>query len=120
MGLGICMDVNPYRFEAPFDKFEYGRFLAAERPSIVLLSMAWLRSESADAQEDGGVGQLHQYWLLRLRPLLFRNCTVAVCNRTGTERGVRFAGGSCVLSTAEPAVRGHLGATTEGVLVVNV
>lgn len=26
VGLGICMDINPYRFEAPFDRFEWANF----------------------------------------------------------------------------------------------
>ena len=25
-GFGICMDVNPYQFKSPFEKFEFARF----------------------------------------------------------------------------------------------
>ena len=72
------MDINPYRFEADFDEYEFGRFQAAARPSLVLLSMAWLRSPNAAAAPDRGVGELHGYWLTRLSPLLFRDVVVAV------------------------------------------
>jgi protein N-terminal amidase len=80
--------------------------------------MAWLRSD----ETDGDISTLHAYWLTRLRPLLDRPGAplAVVCNRTGTERGVTFAGGSCVLSLATTAVLGHLDDTTEGVLIVAV
>lgn len=42
VGLGICMDINPYRFEAPFDRFEWANFHKQVRgmPSIAVLSAA--------------------------------------------------------------------------------
>ena len=111
------MDVNPYQFQAPFDRFEFGNFHAQSRPTLLLLSMAWLFSGS---ETDDGIEALHDYWLIRLSPLLYRRCTVAICNRTGTENGVIFAGGSCVLSMADLRVLGHLGVNDEGVLLVQV
>jgi predicted amidohydrolase len=32
----ICMDVNPYKFEAPFDAFEYGCFVERNGIQVVL------------------------------------------------------------------------------------
>lgn len=123
------MDINPYRFEAPFAAYEFATFQRKAGVRLVLISTAWLRSEGArDADEDdadeeeeeeGMPSELHLYWSMRLRPLLHTPCIVALCNRTGTERGTAFAGQSCVMSLLEPTVLGKLGADHQGVLVVD-
>ncbi|MCJ1435112.1 Carbon-nitrogen hydrolase [Xylographa pallens] len=40
--LGICMDINPHRFVAPWDAFEFATHARAQRCKLVVLSMAWL------------------------------------------------------------------------------
>lgn len=41
VGFGICMDVNPRRFAAPFSKFEFSNFHLEQKSDLVLCSMAW-------------------------------------------------------------------------------
>ncbi|OJJ48273.1 hypothetical protein ASPZODRAFT_61985 [Penicilliopsis zonata CBS 506.65] len=70
---GICMDINPYKFEAPFTAWEFAnRVLAAQAP-LVILSMAWLTLASRE-ELDALAGQpemdTFQYWLRRFWPLV--------------------------------------------------
>ncbi|ODV83723.1 hypothetical protein CANARDRAFT_9286 [[Candida] arabinofermentans NRRL YB-2248] len=50
--IGICMDLNPYKFEADFNDFEFGTFCAKEKVDLVLAPMAWMNTSwSADWSE---------------------------------------------------------------------
>ncbi|KAI5476152.1 protein N-terminal amidase [Pseudohyphozyma bogoriensis] len=106
----ICMDVNPYRFEAPFDSFELATFAKGVKPDIVVCSMAWLdsdQSEEAEKVEEkmdewDKVRPTVSYWATRMRPLLGSAGTFVACNRTGREGDVAFTGSSCVLALGEP------------------
>ncbi|KAL0080938.1 carbon-nitrogen hydrolase [Phycomyces blakesleeanus] len=102
VGFGICMDLNPYRFEAPFDAFEFATYHAQQGTKLILCSMAWLQSKGKS--ENIRVRSTISYWAERLYPLINPPKTkdsspvyFVACNRTGTERGNTFAGGSCVL-----------------------
>lgn len=46
--VGICMDLNPYRFETPFTNFEFAHAAIRNDVSLVLCPMAWLHSNSPD------------------------------------------------------------------------
>eukprot|EP00741_Cyanophora_paradoxa_P023562 tig00021590_g22759.t1 len=59
------------------------------------------------------------YWLTRLAPLLGRPVAFVAANRIGTERNVRFAGGSCVIDLRTAAVAASMGSNDEGVLVAS-
>lgn len=52
--IGICMDLNPYKFEAPFNAFEMSMAAFAARAKLLLCPMAWLlpRSPSIDDKVD--------------------------------------------------------------------
>lgn len=75
--LGICMDLSPYKFTAPFDAFEFGHHVVNSGARLVVVSMAWLSSLSKNelidpvtrAQPDTST---LKYWLLRLLPVLRR------------------------------------------------
>lgn len=45
--MGICMDINPYKFEAPWHAFEFAFHVLEVRANLVILSMAWLTREEA-------------------------------------------------------------------------
>ncbi|MCJ1322656.1 hypothetical protein MMC15_008005 [Xylographa vitiligo] len=52
--LGICMDLNPHRFLAPWPAFEFAAHARAHDARLVVLSMAWLtRLGSADVGWGG-------------------------------------------------------------------
>ncbi|WAR52674.1 hypothetical protein PtB15_2B98 [Puccinia triticina] len=42
--IGICMDLSPDRFEAPFDAYELSNFAVNHNAEMMICSMAWLSS----------------------------------------------------------------------------
>ncbi|KAG0002251.1 Carbon-nitrogen hydrolase [Entomortierella chlamydospora] len=52
VGFGICMDVNPYQFKAPFTDFEFSRFHLNKETSLILCSMAWNKGEETLLKEE--------------------------------------------------------------------
>nr|CCA23339.1 hypothetical protein FG07204.1 [Albugo laibachii Nc14] len=126
VSLGICMDINPYNFTAPFDKYEFGNYVVKEHPSeLVIFSCAWNDFDSE--QED--VMPTLQYWASRLTPITeaiqmgaygFKDCYFICSNRTGTENGVHFVGASCVLSLKKPEIISSASRNEEVVLQVTL
>lgn len=53
--IGICMDLNPYKFEAPFNKFEFLLQCYENMSRLILCPMAWLSSKSPSIQEDKNI-----------------------------------------------------------------
>ncbi|KAF9277280.1 Carbon-nitrogen hydrolase [Mortierella alpina] len=51
VGFGICMDVNPYQFKAPFEDFEFSNYHLSQKTNLVLCSMAWNKGEEAPKKE---------------------------------------------------------------------
>jgi protein N-terminal amidase len=130
---GICMDLNPKKFEAPFDRFEFASALfepslehhqtpAAEhrlKANLILICNNWLRV-SADALlgDEEYCRYLVNYWAQRLLPVLGQPAVVAIANRVGTERGTRFAGCSCVIDLEKRTLLGRLNGVEEDVLMI--
>lgn len=95
----ICMDINPNRFTAPFEAFEFASFARENRPDLVVCCMAWLDSEplpiAEEAEEKQGgpeeewekVQSTISYWALRCRPLTGCGIPFVGCNRVGREGG---------------------------------
>lgn len=50
--VGICMDLNPYKFEEPFNKFEFSLLCWGNDSSLIIVPTAWLSSDSPSIQED--------------------------------------------------------------------
>ncbi|ORX85876.1 carbon-nitrogen hydrolase [Anaeromyces robustus] len=121
VGPGICMDINPYRFEADFEEFEFANFHLEKGTTFIPCSMAWLSS--------GSENDLINYWLTRFSPLILKKNTedyqpivIAISNRSGTEKDTKFAGGSCVLKIEgfkNLSLLGILKETQEGMIVVD-
>lgn len=94
---GICMDLNPWEFEAGFEAFELARFCRANKIDVLALPQAWLRPETPGPNADEPYHGLVNYWLTRATPLLAsveKPTLVVYANRTGEERGE-----SCVHTT---------------------
>lgn len=134
---GICMDLNPYRFTAPWDAYEFLTAALRHNVRLVVLSMAWLTdlpaAELVDSPEDPDIKTL-QYWLGRLTPLLenTQQDVVVVCaNRCGQEAGpnlpdqlepgVRYAGTSWIGRFGHGKLRiwNVMGRAEEGILMVD-
>ena len=133
---GICMDINPYQFEAPWTAYEFGNHTREVRAKVVVISMAWLTRLSAE-ELTGQVMVPDQdtlnYWIDRLRPLCGpqgaeSEAFIICANRTGEEGiaprigDVRYAGSSCVMGmkrNGQVRLWDILGRAQEGVLVVD-
>ena len=141
LAAGICMDINPYKFEAPWTSYEFANHALAAKAELLVVSMAWLtRMSTVELQEQARLPDLDTvgYWLERMRPLVGPNRSdqeiiVVFANRCGEEGEapligpVAYAGSSTVLgiSRGDGRVDGEvriwdiLGRAEEGVLVVD-
>ncbi|KAI0670907.1 carbon-nitrogen hydrolase [Trametes maxima] len=137
VSLGICMDLNvhpPAHWESiATGPYEVAEYCIAQRTNLLVLLNAWLDpgdAESTAARDDdddvgeGPEWQTVNYWALRLRPLWARHDSgstegersrqpgeellVVICNRTGTENGVTFAGSSALFSLTRNSGRPRL------------
>lgn len=133
---GICMDINPYKFESPWTAYEFGNHAREARAKVVVLSMAWLTRLSAEEMSSQVMvpdQATTQYWIDRLSPLFGpqgaeEESLVIFANRAGEEGtdprlgDIRYAGSSCVMGmTKGEKVRiwDIFGRAQEGVLMVD-
>jgi len=93
------MDLNPEDFRMEDDTFALASYCAKENIDVMLFPTNWLASD-----DDGSGLSLHNYWAWRLSPLLKKPIVFIAANRTGSERGVRFAGQSCVMDLRLPMI----------------
>ena len=134
---GICMDINPYKFEAPWTAYEFGNHCRDSRAKIVILSTAWLTHLSHEELRDqptvpdmSTVG----YWIERFRPLMAdatgsdQDVILVIANRCGAEGSahrigdVKYAGSSTILSIRKGQnvrIWDIFGRSQEGVLLVD-
>lgn len=142
---GICMDINPYKFEASYSAYEFATYGLQAGARLVVLSTAWLTSLSAEELVMLGSRPDYDtlnYWLNRFMPMMRRAeheepIIVIFANRSGLEPGsvrsitagndvngqpvVGYAGSSCVMGFANGGAHiwKFLGASEEGVLIVD-
>lgn len=125
ISFGICMDINPDDFKAPFSAYEFGSHVVENKSDLVLFACAWNDFEARDVEPYSTLS----YWVQRLSPVIDalvqgeyakHNCHFLCSNRIGTENGTFFVGASCVLSLKEPAVVAHAGRRTEDLLRVEI
>ncbi|KUI71042.1 Protein N-terminal amidase [Cytospora mali] len=126
--MGICMDLNPYRFETPWHSFEFAFHILEVRAHLVIVTMAWLTREdkshfsSMPAEPDM---ESLTYWIQRLEPVIRaeddEEVIVVFCNRTGSEDDAVYAGTSAVVGIKEGEVHvyGLLGRGSKEVLVAD-
>jgi protein N-terminal amidase len=109
--LGICMDINSYRFIAPWTDFEFAcRALTSSTP-LICVSMAWLTNlspeELFDKPDAPDVATI-SYWLERFAPIVeSRSDTpvyVVLANRCGMEKTVCYAGSTTVMKIHQGVV----------------
>ncbi|SCV00158.1 LAMI_0G03246g1_1 [Lachancea mirantina] len=50
--IGICMDLSPYKFEAPFHDMEFSSFQVENDSELIVCPMAWLHSSSVTNQDE--------------------------------------------------------------------
>lgn len=128
MAMGICMDINPYKFEAPWHAFEFGFHILEVRANLVVITMAWLtREECKDFTRMPNEPDMETllYWIQRLEPVIRDESgdevIVVFCNRAGMEGSAVYAGTSAVVGIqgGEVKVYGLLGRGVKELLVVD-
>jgi protein N-terminal amidase len=132
VGFGICMDLNPKKFLAPFTAFEFANFQVKNRAKLLFLSMAWLfpnSSNPANLQSDArekDEDAMSNYWLNRLLPILLDKhetpVYILICNRIGSEKKSHFGGVSSCFKIYNGAIEliGRLNSISEDALVVDL
>jgi protein N-terminal amidase len=114
---GICMDINPYKFEAPFNAYEFAHRVLDSQSHLVILSAAWLTNDANSiALKPAGSPDMNtfNYWLQRFWPLIEKRINygdrqldgfdtptetkviLVFANRTGMEDG----GPECIIPLA--------------------
>ncbi|RHZ48604.1 putative protein N-terminal asparagine amidohydrolase [Aspergillus thermomutatus] len=126
---GICMDINPYKFEAPFTAWEFANRVLDSKSQLVILSMAWttfMSREELDALAHKPDLDTFNYWIQRFWPLVKekmrhdvdigfddheaecakeKKIVIVFGNRCGEEGSVRYAGTSAIVAiTQRPRV----------------
>ncbi|KAJ5043046.1 uncharacterized protein L3040_004434 [Drepanopeziza brunnea f. sp. 'multigermtubi'] len=128
VAMGICMDLNPYKFEAAWNAWEFAHHVLHRQSNLIILSMAWMTRENGRSfcrtPKEPDMDTL-SYWLARLEPII-RNegeeeIIAVFANRTGTEENAVYAGSSAVLGiqAGEVKVYGILGRGDRELLVVD-
>ncbi|KAJ9244592.1 hypothetical protein DTO207G8_2343 [Paecilomyces variotii] len=135
---GICMDINPYKFEAPFTDWEFANRVIDSKSPLVIISMAWLtllgHEELAALREKPDMDTF-QYWVRRFWPLLekkmehdgdvdgtsglTKKVIIVFANRAGEEPGAegkdsaRYAGSSAVVAVTQKSSSSAQGGAPE-------
>lgn len=129
--LGICMDINPYKFLAPWEAYEFANTALSSQTPLICVSMAWLCHLSPVelmAEPDQPDVATVAYWVERFQPIIEASrerdgaTYVLLANRCGVEKGVCYAGSSTVMKIEGGAVSlfETIGKSEERCLVVNL
>lgn len=138
---GICMDINPCKFEAPWTAYEFANHCRTSKAKVIILSCAWLTHLSAlEIMEEPTKPDMNtlSYWIERFRPLTEQNgpeqeVVVIIANRTGEEGTapkigeVKYAGSSTVMGLKKSDPNGEsnvkiwdiMGRGQDGLLIVD-
>jgi predicted amidohydrolase len=128
VAMGICMDLNPYKFEAPWSDWEFAYHILHVEARVAIVSMAWNTREEKEtyvATPKEPDMETLAYWVARLEPLVRREekgeIIVVLANRCGVEDDAVYVGTSTVLGIEEGEVKlyGVLGRGVEELLVVD-
>ncbi|KAE8381394.1 carbon-nitrogen hydrolase [Aspergillus bertholletiae] len=124
---GICMDINPYKFQTPFTACEFANRVLDSKSQLVILSMAWLTAmdrEELVALDGGPEMDTWNYWIQRFGPLVEKRLRhevnfdgddaesgkriiIVFANRSGEEPGpegtnpVLYAGTSTIMAVTQ-------------------
>lgn len=130
VGHGICMDINPYKFMAPWSDYEFATTMLRSNVRLVVLSMAWLTRllpEECLINPERPDMETVAYWLERFWPFVDSQpqepIVVVLANRCGSEGNskgsvpmehgheieigdrVAYAGSSCVMRFQSGSVK---------------
>ncbi|KAI0096000.1 hypothetical protein GGR51DRAFT_544488 [Nemania sp. FL0031] len=126
--MGICMDLNPKKFEASWNAYEFAFHCLDKKANLIIMTMAWNTREDARMfsrmPNEPDIETL-AYWISRIEPLINKQgeeeTIVIFCNRCGIEDDAVYAGTSTVLGIKRGVVDvyGILGRGEKQLLVVD-
>lgn len=103
LGIGICMDINPYDFKAPWDKMEFANHCLDKDVDLIVFLTNWTDFEPNDNSMKA-INKSISYWCERLSPFLSKknklkdkNVYFLAADRIGKEKTTSFLGCSCIL-----------------------
>ena len=120
LGIGICMDINPYKFKSPFNKMEFANHCLKLNVDLIVFPTNWIDNEPNNISINHKY-ELWNYWAKRMGPFnnkkIKKNVYMLFANRIGKEKKTTFHGCSCIMKIA-PEFNVILGAElkTEAVL----
>jgi hypothetical protein len=131
------MKTSPYRFESPWNVWEFANYVLHRQPNLVILSMAWITHQDYSSYSrkptSPDLGTL-SYWVARFEPLIraenqgevivviaSRSGAEVNSSRSGADGNTVYAGTSCVLGIEDGEVKvyGILGRGQKELLVVD-
>ena len=128
---GICMDLNPLAFTAPWSSYELATHTLSSSSKLLVVSMSWCTDtpDSLPTNASSPDVESLSYWITRLKPLVDaeKETVVVMGNRCGMEPGeegkeaVRYVGTSWISAVGKGEVKiwGILGCKEQKVLVVD-
>jgi len=125
------MDINPYKFLAPWSEYEFATHVLSTRTPVVVLSMAWLTRLTPQELAELPLRpdeETFAYWIERFQPLLeggedMQGPIAVVCaNRCGIEGNACYAGTSSVfvVEKGKVSIYDVLGKLEEKCMVVDL
>ena len=99
LGIGICMDINPYEFKAPWNAFEFGNFCKKKDVDLIVFLTNWNDNEKG-TNNYIEIMEMLNYWLERLAPITNKGKKTKyflAADRTGKEKTSTFIGCSCAI-----------------------
>ena len=64
LGIGICMDINNYKFQSPFEKMEFSNHCLEKDVDIIIFPTNWTDESPDDLSKDSR-SELWNYWIRR-------------------------------------------------------
>ena len=125
LGIGICMDINNYKFISPWENMEFATHCFEKDVDVIIFPTNWTDDNPNDLSEDNR-SELWEYWISRMEPFMKRNKVnnykgkkvyFLAADRIGFEKNTHFYGCSCVIQLCpKPEVINSIGKRDEKLL----
>jgi protein N-terminal amidase len=107
IAMGVCMDINPYQFLAPWTNYEFANHVLETGAQLVIVSMAFLTRLSPQELRELPLrpdNATLEYWVERFYPVHRSNrqpVFIVFSNRCGIEGSACYAGTSSIICFRE-------------------
>jgi protein N-terminal amidase len=125
LGIGICMDLNPWEFKSPWEDMEFSTFCNKKDVDLILFLTNWLDNEPEKTTKKEILHMIN-YWVARLEPFfnnpLKKSVYFLAANRSGKERETTFIGCSSAvrIKNGKVSLLNNLGKNEESTIFVQI